>query len=222
MQLVQKLGYAIVFGLVLATACAGGSADESRLVLPGAVTEADLAAMIPLEALPDAFEETERGPLESESNDGREPPPSLMVTFADGRGGFIFLTVAVEAADAELERHRRSYETTTLAAVTGQQSSFKPGEECDPAAELTDPTVCIWQRAHSPLVGEASAAYENAVSVDGRTHRVYLFVDSGVFGELVVSYAGEESPMDRDFETALLEAFGAGVAELVERLSVLD
>ncbi len=207
---------ALVLVLILACSSGGG---ESRLVLPSDVSIDDLVSALPIEALPEGFSEQDRRSIPLGSPEGIQEPPNLQITFAD-RDALVVLIIAVEAAGARLDRHTRQYETTPLAVVTRDPPSRGLGEDCDPSADSSDRLACAWKSISNPKIGEDSAAYESAKSDSDRTSRVYLFVDSGVFASLVVSYV--ESPPGEEVERALLEALEAGVQALVERKSVPD
>ncbi len=204
--------------LVLILACSGGDA-ESRLVLPSDVTIEDLVSALPIGSVPEGFSEQDRRSIPLGSPEGIQESPNLQITFADANGGIVFLIISVEAAGARLDRHTRQYETSPL-SVTEEPPSRGLGEDCDPAAAPPDRRACAWKPITNPKLGEDSAAYESAESDSARTTRVYLFVDSGVFASLGISYV--ESPPGQEVERALLEALEAGVKELVERKSVPD
>ena len=206
------------FAVVFSWACSSGDNRGSRLVLPKDVNEEELLAAIPADALPNNFEELSRD-LEVQGY----PPPSLEMRYGDGDGNIVVFVIVVEAADAQLERHIQSggYEITPLSAVTGLQSTFRPGEECDQSAGITSPTACAWRPLPNPKLGEDSAAYETVIPSFGRTGRVFLFVNSGVFASLVVM-SSESSPLSEDIQTELLEALNKSVETLVENKSVPD
>ena len=73
----------------------------------------------------------------------------------------------------------------------------------------------------NPKLGEDSAAYETVIPSFGRTGRVFLFVNSGVFALLSIS-SSELSPLSEDIQTELLEALNKSVKTLVENKSVPD
>ena len=216
-----KLIYMLPFAVVFSWACSSGDNGGSRLVLPKDVNEEELLAAIPADALPNNFEELSPD-LDPEAG---YPPPSLEKWYGDGDGNIVVFVIVVEAADARLERHIQSggYEITPLSAVTGLQSTFRPGEECDQSADITSPTACAWRPLPNPKVGEDSAAYETAIPSSGRTGRVFLFVNSGVFASLSLSIiSSEPSPLSEDIQTELLEALNKSVKTLVENKSVPD
>ena len=212
-----KLIYMLPFAVVFSLACSSGDNGGSRLVLPKDVNEEELLAAIPAEALPNNFKELSPD-LDPEAG---YPPPSLEKWYGDGDGNMVIFVIVVEAADARLERHIQSggYEITPLSAVTGLQSTFRPGEECDQSADITSPTACAWRPLPNPKVGEDSAAYETVIPSFGRTGRVFLFVNSGVFALLSIS-SSELSPLSEDIQTELLEALNKSVETLVENKSV--
>ena len=115
--------------------------------------------------------------------------------------------IAVEPADAWLDRHIQSYETDLQRAR----------EECDPSADATS-QACSYRQLPDPELGENSAAYEfagnPAGSPAGQTIRSYLFVNSRVFASMVIFYS--ESSLSEDLQRTLLAALDEGVAALVE------
>ena len=212
-----KLIYMLPFAVVFSLACSSGDNGGSRLVLPKDVNEEELLAALPAEALPNNFKELS---LDLDPEAGY-PPPSLEKWYGDGGGNMVIFVIVVEAADAQLERHIHLYEITPLSVVTGLQSTLGPGEECDQSAGITSPTACAWRPLPNPKLGEDSAAYETAIPSFGRTGRVFLFVNSGVFASLVVM-SSESSPLSEDIQTELLEALNKSVETLVENKSVPD
>ena len=214
-----KLIYMLPFAVVFSLACSSGDNGGSRLVLPKDVNEEELLAAIPADALPNNFEELSPD-LDPEAG---YPPPSLEKWYGDGDGNIVVFVIVVEAADARLERHIQieGYERIPLSVVTGLQSTLGPGEECDQSADITSPTACAWRPLPNPKVGEDSAAYETVIPSFGRTGRVFLFVNSGVFALLSIS-SSELSPLSEDIQTELLEALNKSVKTLVENKSVPD
>ena len=196
----HTLLYLSVFALVLTLACSN----------PKDVNTRDLLSAIPAEALPPDFRERGRT-LGSTTN--RYPPPSLRMWYGDNAGNGVHFVIAVEAADARLDRHIQSYET-------GLQ---RAREECDPSADATS-QACSYRQLPDPELGENSAAYESAGnpagSHAGKTIRSYLFVNSRIFASMVIVYS--ESSLSEDLQRTLLAALDEGVAALVESKFVSD
>ena len=188
----HTLLYLSVFALVLTLACSN----------PKDVNTRDLLSAIPAEALPSDFRERGRT-LGSTTN--RYPPPSLRMWYVDNAGNGVHFVIAVEPADARLDRHIQSYET-------GLQ---RAREECDPSADATS-QACSYRQLPDPELGENSAAYESAGtgSYAGKTIRSYLFVNSRIFASMVIVYS--ESSLSENLQRTLLAALDEGVAALVE------
>ena len=190
----HTLLYLLVSGLVLTLACS----------TPKDVNTRDLLSAIPAKALPPDFRERGRT-LGSTTN--RYPPPSLRMWYGDNAGNGVHFVIAVEAADARLDRHIQSYDTNLRRAR----------EECDPSADATS-QACSYRQLPDPELGENSAAYESAGnpagSYAGKTIRSYLFVNSRVFASMVIVYS--ESSLSEDLQRTLLAALDEGVAALVE------
>ena len=193
----HTLLYLSVFALVLTLACSN----------PKDVNTRDLLSAIPAEALPSDFRERGRDPGFLGSTTNRYPPPSLRMWYGDNAGNGLVFVIAVEPADARLDRHIQSYETDLRRAR----------EECDPSADATSQS-CSYRQLPDPELGENSAAYEfagnPAGSHAGQTIRSYLFVNSRVFASMVISYS--ESSLSEGLQRTLLAALDEGVAALVE------
>ena len=188
----HTLLYLSVFALVLTLACSN----------PKDVNTRDLLSAIPAEALPSDFRERGRT-LGSATN--RYPPPSLRMWYGDNAGNGVHFVIAVEAADARLDRHIQLYET-------GLQ---RAREECDPSADAKS-QACSYRQLPDPELGENSAAYESAGtgSYAGQTIRSYLFVNSRIFASMVIVYS--ESSLSEGLQRTLLAALDEGVTALVE------
>ena len=165
----HTLLYLSVFALVLTLACSN----------PKDVNTRDLLSAIPAEALPPEFRERGRDPGFPGSTTNRYPPPSLRMWYGDNAGNDVVFVIAVEPADARLDRHIQSYETDLQRAR----------EECDPSADATS-QACSYRQLPDPELGENSAAYEfsgnPAGPHAGQTIRSYLFVNSRVFASMVI------------------------------------
>jgi hypothetical protein len=183
----MRLGLAPLTAAALAALCVlacGGEPEDSPLIDPLTVRADELAALVPVDELPQGFTRLDDLDVEVGVPPGEDPPPSAAAAYRHDDAFATFTIVAWGlGGEEEFKSAVRRVEGEPLLELP---SDAAPGPPLSSAAcrgifpDTVTPPPCLFRRTSDIHVGFRSASFLHEDPKTGETHRRDVILRGGV------------------------------------------